>query len=105
MKVRDSRGARKDVSTCGRATSVTGPVEINEPDLTQVIRQVPDDRFADLLPEIFFSGSILGSLNDKIKSANRGSKSRSSVANLFAWYVVVEDHIQQGDFDGNAGAP
>jgi len=82
-----------------------GPFEINEHDFTQVIRKVMDEHFADLSRDIFSSSPILGYLNHKTKSANRGSKSRSSFANLYALYVVVEDYIQQGYFDGKAGSP
>ena len=35
-------------------------------------------------------------INIKTKSAQRGSKSRSSFANLYAVYVLVEDYIKQG---------
>ena len=36
---------------------------------------------------------LLGYLNIKTKSANRGSKARGSFANLYAIYVLVEDYI------------
>jgi len=39
---------------------------------------------------------LLKYLNVKTRSADRGSKSRSSFANLYALYVLVEDYVQQG---------
>ena len=35
-------------------------------------------------------------LNYKTRSANRGSKARSSFASLYAIYVLVEDYVQRG---------
>ena len=35
-------------------------------------------------------------LNEKTRSANRGSKARGSFANLYAIYVIVEDYIIKG---------
>jgi hypothetical protein len=39
---------------------------------------------------------LLQYINIKTKSANRGSKSRGSFANLYALYILVEDYIQKG---------
>ena len=39
-------------------------------------------------------------LNNKTKSASRGSKSRASFANHYAIYVLVEDYISKGFLDG-----
>jgi len=40
------------------------------------------------------SSSLLEYINIKTKSANKGSKSRSSFGNLYAIYVLVEDYIK-----------
>ena len=40
-------------------------------------------------------------INEKTKSVSKGSKSRSSFANLYAIYVIIEDYIAHG-FDANS---
>ena len=44
--------------------------------------------------EVLNASPLLGYINIKTKSANRGSKARSSFANLYAIYVLVEDYIK-----------
>ena len=53
--------------------------------------------------EIFFERNLLIQyLNEKTRSANRGSKARGSFANLYAIYVIIEDYIAKGyDKKGN----
>jgi hypothetical protein len=51
--------------------------------------------------EIFNSSPIIGYINTKTKAANRGSKARGAFANHYALYVVIEDYIQKGFFDGD----
>jgi len=51
--------------------------------------------------DIFNSSPIIGYINTKTKAANRGSKARGAFANHYALYVVVEDYIQKGFFDGD----
>ncbi len=51
---------------------------------------------------IFELSSLLGYINKKTRSANRGSKSRSSFANLYALYVLVEDYLK-GNFKESGG--
>jgi hypothetical protein len=48
-------------------------------------------------------------LNEKTRSANRGSKARGSFANLYALYVIIEDYIakkfnKKGDYSTYEGA-
>ena len=45
---------------------------------------------------IFASSPLLGYLNRKTRSANRGSKARGSFANHYALYVLVEHYIVGG---------
>ncbi len=47
--------------------------------------------------KVLESSSLLQYLNIKTKAAERGSKSRASIANHYALYVLVEDYIE-GDF-------
>ena len=44
---------------------------------------------------------LLQYVNVKTRSANRGSKARSSFANLYALYVLVEDYINKGYLEEN----
>lgn len=63
-----------------------------------------EDNAASLLD----TSELLGYLNEKTKSASKGSKSRGSFASLYAVYVLVEDYIAKGfdtsgqysDYDG-----
>lgn len=45
--------------------------------------------------EILNHSQLLQYLNIKTKAANRGSKSRAGLANLYAIYVLVEDYLQK----------
>lgn len=45
---------------------------------------------------IFEKSLLLQYLNEKTRSANRGSKARGSFANLYAIYVIIEDYISNG---------
>lgn len=58
---------------------------------------------------IFEKAQLIQYINEKTRSANRGSKSRSSFANLYAIYVIIEDYIargydQAGDYSKYEGA-
>ena len=45
---------------------------------------------------IYQRSELLRYLNEKTRSASRGSKSRSAFGNLYALYVLVEDYVRQG---------
>lgn len=79
-----------------------GPFEIPRHDFTLTISEILEGHFGDSAADIFSSSPILGYLNTKTRSANRGSKSRGSFANHYALYVVVEDYIQKGFLDRTA---
>ncbi len=51
--------------------------------------------------EIYTKNLLIQYINEKTKSASKGSKSRSSFANLYAIYVIIEDYIAHG-FDTNS---
>ena len=82
-----------------------GPFEITWHDFTQTISDTLEEHFGEVASEIFSSSPILGYLNTKTRSANRGSKARGSFANHYALYVVVEDYIKKGFVDGTADTP
>lgn len=46
--------------------------------------------------DIFERSPLIQYINEKTRSANKGSKARSSFANLYAIYVIVEDYITHG---------
>ena len=52
--------------------------------------------FPGLGPTLFGLSPLLQYINRKTRSANRGSKARSSFANLYAIYVLVEDYATKG---------
>ena len=62
----------------------------------------------DLAQSVFELSPLLQYINKKTRSANRGSKARSSFANLYALYVLIEDYVYQvhdqdtnyADYDG-----
>ena len=65
---------------------------------TQTIKAVLQGQFGAQADELFERSLLLQYLNLKTRSANRGSKSRSSFANLYALYVLIEDYLA-GGFD------
>lgn len=71
-----------------------------EHDFTLKIQEVLAKFFGSQKDEIFEKSPLLQYLNLKTRSANRGSKSRSSFANHYAIYVLVEDYLK-GGFDKN----
>ena len=73
-----------------------------EHEFTAQIMDVLRNDFGDRGISIFDNSPLLQYLNIKTRSAERGSKSRGSFANLYAIYVLVEDYLQNG-FDVRRG--
>jgi hypothetical protein len=65
---------------------------------TETIKGVLRRHFGAQADEVFERSLLLQYLNLKTRAASRGSKSRSSFANLYALYVLVEDYLA-GKFD------
>jgi hypothetical protein len=65
---------------------------------TATIKAVLQKNFGSQAGELFERSLLLQYLNIKTRAANRGSKSRSSFANLYALYVLAEDYLK-GGFD------
>ncbi len=63
---------------------------------TSKIKNVLQNHFGDDSDEIFNKSQLIQYLNFKTRSANKGSKARSSFANLYAIYVIIEDYIANG---------
>ena len=76
---------------------------------TATIKFILEKRFKSQATEIFERSLLFQYINEKTRSANKGSKSRSSFASLFAIYVVVEDYLlkdyqNKGDYSKYEGA-
>ncbi|MCH3924405.1 MAG: restriction endonuclease [Bacteroidales bacterium] len=67
-----------------------------EHSFTQNIKEILKKNFSgDNISEIIFEKSqLIQYINKKTKSANKNSKQRSSYANLFAIYVLIDDYIK-----------
>lgn len=63
---------------------------------TKTILSILERHFSKHAKTIFELSNLLQYLNNKTRSANKGSKSRSSFANLYALYVLIEDYIRKG---------
>jgi hypothetical protein len=64
-----------------------------EHEFTKTIKKILQENFAQSGEQIFAGSELIQYLNIKTKSANKGSKSRGSFANLYAIYVLVEDYF------------
>lgn len=76
---------------------------------TANIKSVLERHFGKNADDIFDKSQIIQYINEKTRSANKGSKSRSSFANLYAIYVIIEDYItnkyhKEGDYSKHEGA-
>ena len=67
-----------------------------EHEFTPQIIEILKKNFEKDAIDIFEKSPLLQYLNLKTVSATRGSKARSSFANLYAIYVLVEDYIKEG---------
>lgn len=61
---------------------------------TNNIKSILETHFGNKSERIFERSTLIQYLNLKTKSASHGAKARSSFANLYAVYVLVEDYIQ-----------
>ncbi|MEA1987050.1 MAG: restriction endonuclease [Candidatus Marinimicrobia bacterium] len=60
---------------------------------TKTIKEVLDKYFGENSEQIFKNSELIQYLNIKTVSADRGSKTRGSFANIYAIYVLIEDYI------------
>lgn len=63
---------------------------------TKKIKEILRKHFSDNADDIFDKSELLQYINFKTKSAEKGSKARSSFANLYAIYVLIEDYVKRG---------
>jgi hypothetical protein len=69
---------------------------------TENIKEILNKNFGKYAEIIYEKSLLIKYLNEKTRSANKGSKARSSFANLYAIYVIIEDYILHGfDEKGN----
>lgn len=76
---------------------------------TANIKSILEKCFGKNAEDIFNKSQLIQYINEKTRSANKGSKSRSSFANLYALYVIIEDYIangydKKGDYSKYEGA-
>jgi hypothetical protein len=77
---------------------------------TNNIKAILTNRFGKNGEVIFEQNQLIQYLNFKTRSANRGSKSRGSFANLYAIYVIIEDYLaknydKRDDYSKFEGTP
>ncbi len=60
------------------------------------IQTILREAFGKSAEDVLAKSHLLQYIEIKTRSANRGSKSRSSFANLYALYVVIEDYLANG---------
>ncbi len=72
-----------------------------EHSFTPIIKDILSQIYGENGTEIYTKNLLIQYINEKTKSASKGSKSRSSFANLYAIYVIIEDYIAHG-FDTNS---
>jgi len=80
-----------------------------EHSFTENIKSVLERNFGEHADEIYGKSLLIQYINLKTRSANKGSKARSSFANLYAIYVIIEDYIakefdKKGDYTKYEGA-
>lgn len=63
---------------------------------TANIKSILQKHFRGSADDIFEKSQLIQYINEKTRSANKGSKARSSFANLYAIYVIIEDYIAKG---------
>jgi superfamily I DNA/RNA helicase len=60
---------------------------------TTNIKAILKQEFGKNAESVFEKSLLVQYLNEKTRSANKGSKARSSFANLYAIYVIIEEVI------------
>lgn len=65
------------------------------------IKSILKESYPKISTQVYERSSLLKYIGIKTKSANRGSKSRGSFANLYALYVIIEDYLNNG-FEKNS---
>ena len=69
-----------------------------EHEFTTTIKGILTNHFGLLADELFAKSDLIQYLNNKTRSASRGSKARGSFGSIYAIYVLIEDYVNK-DFD------
>jgi hypothetical protein len=73
-----------------------------EHSFTANIKLILEKHFSKKAGDVYERSQLLQYINEKTRSVDKGSKARSSFANLYAVYVLVDDYIEKGyHVDGN----
>lgn len=80
-----------------------------EHEFTQHIYAILEANYEKKANKVFENSLLIQYLNEKTRSATKGSKARGSFANLYAIYVLVEDYVskgyhEKGDYNSYEGA-
>jgi hypothetical protein len=60
---------------------------------TKNIKTILQKYFGEYADDIFEKSNLIEYINDKTRSATRGSKARSSFNSLYSIYTLIEDYI------------
>ncbi|MFN4144560.1 MAG: hypothetical protein ACK4GN_01965 [Runella sp.] len=63
------------------------------------IKAILEKHLGEMSQEVFEKSQLIQYINQKTQSAHQGSKARSSFANLYALYVLIEDYIANGYYN------
>ena len=66
---------------------------------TKTIHKILQNHFGNRSEKIFEASLLIRYVNLKTRSASRGTKARSSYANIYALYVLIEDYVCKGFLD------
>ena len=68
---------------------------------TANIKAILDNKLGSDAEDIYEKSQLLQYINEKTRSANKGSKSRGSFGTLYSIYVIIEDYlIRKFDSEG-----
>lgn len=70
-------------------------IMVTEHSFTSTIRNLLTKFFGNNAEAVLDNSLLIQYINEKTKSANKGSKARGSFANLYSIYVVIEDYIKR----------
>lgn len=69
---------------------------------TKNIKAILEKNFGENAEKVFEKSNLVRYINEKTRSANKGSKARSSFGTLYAMYVIIQDYvIKEFDKSGN----
>lgn len=67
-----------------------------EHEFTKIIKSILTTHFKNDAELVFENSDLLKYVNEKTRSATKGSKARSSFGTLYAMYVIIKDYISHG---------